>query len=490
MRAIFLIGTLFACNGNKIDESNFTQLYPKMVVSAESVDMEVVVLYTGQEEFQIINAGLAELKITDISITNNDDGVYQISPVIEDGLLEVEPSEPLTVLVNFEPGTYRQYDREIVISSDDLESPEFRLPLNGEGIDGPVPDIEVMPRALEFGTVLQNESELLYFVLTNRGTGDLIVDSIVLSGSSAFQLQADISGVSYGLEQSANIVVSYSPTEEGGDNATLTVTSNDPDEGTQTVVLLGNGGGDYEHPIASFNCPGDIDPPKTIYLSGSNSYDPGGQEPLSYQWTLNDKPSGSSTSIEEPTLEQTPFFVDVAGDYSIGLVVANTLGVESEPVICEFEAIPDKAVHVELSWDTSNSDLDLHMVLEGYDYYSYAGDCCWCNPNPSWGETGNEDDPNLSLDNRLGYGPEAIHITSPYDGDYNIMVNYFSNGGGGDSTATVRVYLDGILIAEEARLLSRRDLWNVGYVNWSNGVGSFIVENETPVTATVFGCQQ
>jgi hypothetical protein len=360
--------------------------------------------------------------------------------------------------------------------------------LNGEGIDGPIPDIEISPRSLDFGTVAQNESELQYFVLTNRGTGDLIIDSMVLTGSSAFQVQSDLTGVAYGLEQSGHIVVTYSPTEEGGDNATLTITSNDPDEEVQTVILLGNGGGDYEYPIADFTCPSEVDPPTTVNLNANDSYDPNGNEPLRYQWTLHERPAGSSTGIDEPTLEQTPLFVDVAGDYNVELVVINSVGLASEPVSCDFTAIPDESIHVELSWDTNNTDLDLHMVMEGFEFYSYDGDCCWCNPNPGWGEDGNADDPNLSLDNRVGYGPEEIHISTPYNGAYNLLVHFFNDNGGGDTTATLRVYLDGVMIAEESRFLEKRDLWDVGYIYWNNGAGQFVVENETPVPAQQFSC--
>lgn len=489
MRTIFLMSSLslFACTGE--EEIKLTQLYPQMVLSTEELNMEVVVLYDGQEEFQIMNTGLAELEVTSISISDNADGMYRLAPIIEEGtLLEVEPSEPLTVVVDFEPETYRRYDREIIITSNDPENPEFHLPLNGEGIDGPIPDIHITPRTLDFGTVAQNESELKYFVLSNQGAGDLIIDSIELEGDSAFQLQSDLSGVSYGLEQSANIVVTYSPTEEGGDNASLTITSNDPDEQEQKVVLLGNGGGDYEIPVAVIDCPTNVDPPKVGYFSAAESYDPDGQEPLIYQWTLNSRPAGSSTEVNEPTLEQTTMLLDVAGDYNVGLVVSNALGVESEPVSCDVFSIPDESIHVELSWDANFSDVDLHMVLEGYDFFSYAGDCCWCNPNPEWGEEGGEDDPIFSLDNRIGYGPEEIHIETPVDGAYNIFVNYFDDHGGGDTTATIRVYIDGQMVAEEHRLLEQRELWDDGYIYWEGGVGAFAVQNESPVEAEVFAC--
>jgi len=95
----------------------------------------------------------------------------------------------------------------------------------------------------------------------------------------------------------------------------------------------------------------------------------------------------------------------------------------------------------------------------------------------------------LSLDNRIGYGPEEVEIDTPYDGSYNIFVHYFNGNGNGATTATVRVYLDGAIIAEESRLLSPRDLWDVGYIYWLAGTGQFVVENEAPSSTTISACE-
>ena len=98
---VFIVG----CLGGKGGDINITQLYPNITVNTETVDFEgVVVLYDQNLEFQIINSGLAELEISDISITNNEDGMYSLEPTSG----EIEPNESLTVLVHFEPETYRR----------------------------------------------------------------------------------------------------------------------------------------------------------------------------------------------------------------------------------------------------------------------------------------------------------------------------------------------------------------------------------------------
>ena len=124
--------------------------------------------------------------------------------------------------------------------------------------------------------------------------------------------------------------------------------------------------------------------------------------------------------------------------------------------------------------------MDLHLVQRQggeYDLFSIDTDCCWCNPNPAWGASGNGDDPQLSLDNRVGYGPEAIHIEYPYEGTYGIFVHYFDDKGGGVSTATLKIYIDGVLSATESMILEERDMWMVGEFLFSNSVGTFIASD-------------
>ena len=94
------------------------------------------------------------------------------------------------------------------------------------------------------------------------------------------------------------------------------------------------------------------------------------------------------------------------------------------------------------------------------------GDCCWCDPNPNWGTEGSGDDPTLALDNRRGYGPENTHIEDPYDGRYFIKAHYFEDRGGGSTTVTARIWIDGVLAAEVSEVMTKRYAWDVGYIDW------------------------
>ena len=71
---------------------------------------------------------------------------------------------------------------------------------------------------------------------------------------------------------------------------------------------------------------------QTVILDGSSSSDPDG-DPLTYAWTLVSAPDGSGASISDPAAVETAIVVDVAGSYSIQLVVNDG----------EFDSVPDTA---------------------------------------------------------------------------------------------------------------------------------------------------
>jgi PKD repeat protein len=67
-----------------------------------------------------------------------------------------------------------------------------------------------------------------------------------------------------------------------------------------------------------------------VQLDGSHSYDPDGQ-PITYQWSILSKPVGSNATLTGPTTAKPSFVADVHGDYSIQLIVTDSLGAASSP---------------------------------------------------------------------------------------------------------------------------------------------------------------
>jgi hypothetical protein len=208
-------------------------------------------------------------------------------------------------------------------------------------------------------------------------------------------------------------------------------------------------------------------------FDASDSYDPDG-DTLNYQWTMLERPTGSNASIipVEQDGSKVEFFVDFAGDYEIQVKVTDSQGL-SDTERMTFSATPWQGIHVELSWDTAESDVDLHFlnVSEDAEFYVAPWDCHYANPAPEWGDSSdNEDDPRLDIDDTTGYGPENINIPEPKAADYEINVHYYSDDGQGATTARVRIFLSGELIFEDSALLSSTGkVWRVGKLAWPTG---------------------
>ena len=82
-----------------------------------------------------------------------------------------------------------------------------------------------------------------------------------------------------------------------------------------------------------------------------------------------------------------------------------------------------------LMWDTG-ADLDLHLVRPGGSYEAPNDDCFWWSPNPDWGVPGDpNDDPELNIEDRDGYGPECIVLPRAAAGEYSLYIHHQNAGG-------------------------------------------------------------
>ncbi len=435
---------------------------------------EVVALYESSIPFTIVNAGRADLNVKDIRIKDNADGIFSVAwdPAADDDgnddVMALEPDESAVVYVTFMPATYLDYARTLEIESNDPDSPVVKVSLQGVGVDGDIPDIQVSQSAVDFGDVEPGDDDIAWFTIKNVGDGDLDISSIAQTGSGAFVAQTPLSAQTIPPEGEVQVIFEYAPTVATGDSGKLVITSNDPDEEEVEVLLVGNGGSDDEYPVAVIDCDAVVRPLTTYDLDGRGSYDPNGGTLTSYAWTLLEAPQGSTSELINENTDYATLFIDTAGDWEVGLSVTNDVGLSSAPTRCAFEAIPEDKIHVELSWNTGDTDLDLHLVQAGFDFFDNRGDCCWCNKNPDWGTSSTADDPLLALDNIVGYGPEDLTVDAPGDGDYEVKVHYFKDlqGSGAVTTATVKVWLNGALAGTYSQNLTHNQVWDVGYIRW------------------------
>ena len=285
----------------------------------------------------------------------------------------------------------------------------------------------------------------------------------VLGACSDYDLYRD-------KEQSLPAEGDTAPPRPGTDDPEDTGAAPDTDTDTEEPV-------DETAPVANAGVDQWVSPLDTVWLDGRSSYDPGGNEPLTYQWTLMSKPAGSTVDITWfATWEQPFFFADLAGDYEFQLNVTNTLGIsDPTPDTVVVTAEPSDGFYVQVSWDTSDTDIDLHLLRTSSSaIFDSPDDACFCNTNPSWYNSGTADDPSLDWDDIDGYGPETTTIDSPANGDYRILLHFYGENGNTScdgpcksTNITIKVYVAGTLIDTMTGTMDDAgQVWEAGTFSW------------------------
>ena len=115
------------------------------------------------------------------------------------------------------------------------------------------------------------------------------------------------------------------------------------------------------------------------------------------------------------------------GSGSHGVEVRSPNGEVARSQFYETQAnrVPVK-LRVVLSWDSDNTDLDLHVVSPDGQHVFYGARVA-----PNGGS--------LDVDVTTGFGPEIFATPSPVQGAYHVFVNYFGAGEQRDAVITAQV---------------------------------------------------
>jgi hypothetical protein len=353
------------------------------------------------------------------------------------------------------------------------------IPISGEGFGEPVPDIYAKPSEVDFGELeVGQSSEDQSIVVGNAGPGLLSTYTISIDDPLNFALiPGSAANASFSNGDVGYLSVQFTPQQAGNLSATISISSNDPDEDPFLIPVFGVAN---DHPIGKGPvavCGPDFDsaPFETENYDGSASYDPDGL-PLDFQWVLT-PPAGSGAYLSSYVVPSPSIALDIAGDYMAELTVTNTND-QSDSCTQTIHAIPNENFRIELFWEDPD-DMDLHLLRPQSPAtpHSAPGDCFYANMNPDWGVAGYAgDDPSLDLDDIPGTGPENINIlnpaVSPYDGWYQVFVHdypgtvdyYPSNG------VTVNIYLNGVLTQTYNFSMSGEDTdYYVAKIEWPSG---------------------
>ncbi|MFZ2198766.1 MAG: choice-of-anchor D domain-containing protein, partial [Thermodesulfovibrionales bacterium] len=288
-------------------------LVPVPSVSPSSKDFGSVTVggTSGVQTFTVSNTGTGDLIIGTVSLVGtqfvkeNDTCSAQI----------LAPSGTCTMDVKFTP------------SSTGLKSVSLTIPTNypaattaalsGTGV---LPNAAIAPFSQNFGPVeVGASSSAQTFTISNSGTADLIIGTVILSGAdvSDFVMQNDTCSAQTLIPSgSCTIQAIFSPLTAGSKAANLSIPSNDLDTPTLNAALSGTGF--ISPPVAAFSesiTTGDA--PLAVTFSDLSI-----NNPTAWSWDFGG--SGSSN-------EQNPLHTfRTSGTYSVTLTSSNAGGFDVE----------------------------------------------------------------------------------------------------------------------------------------------------------------
>jgi len=126
------------------------------------------------------------------------------------------------------------YDADIVISSNDPDEPEVRIPVHFHVVG--VPDIAVSEDNLNYGSVFTSYSSTDTLIVYNEGNDSLTVSNMS-SDNSDFVV--NVTNFSLAAGKNQEVVVTFTPSATGSITGILTLTSDDPDESNLEIYLEG-----------------------------------------------------------------------------------------------------------------------------------------------------------------------------------------------------------------------------------------------------------
>jgi hypothetical protein len=260
-------------------------------------------------------------------------------------------------------------------------------------------------------------------------------------------------------------------------------------------------------------------PLTTVEVDGSSSTTPAGGTITQYTWNLDSAPANNTSTVGSG--QKFPFYLELAGDYVISLVVHSSDAYgdmcTSSPATVTIHVVPPPGIHVELTWQEPYGDVDLHYVGPGGALYQQPtdtpqGDLFWAYsqhsyrgttllsftdpftglpvsppPAPDWGlnnmvypDGNTSNDASLDVDQQWGKGPENVNHSSPFDGDYTVIAQYFCSrqctqdpltgtvscpASSGPATAILKVFVNGVQQWTGRQVITQRDVWEAATVS-------------------------
>ncbi|MBK7864546.1 MAG: choice-of-anchor D domain-containing protein [Archangiaceae bacterium] len=456
-----------------------TQTFPVLSPPLDEYDFGTVPVLNEVLEptIPVDNVGGATMLVSNVRLTDGE-GPFTLkaSP------MEVQRSTAGAIVVSFVPPREQDYTATLQFETNDTEHPMVTVKLKGKGSTRA--KMELDPKELDFGRVNECTTGLQTFTLKSTGTADLKLTDISFTDGTDPRFSKVGSWTTpatvpfkdrNGLNGEISLTVKFNATGgmTGAAMGGIRIRGTDPDQPEVTIPLKATVN---QAPVPKIAPLGNGAPGQMVTLDGSMSMDPDGDTPLTYKWTLRSAPISASTSISAPDMASTGMTLDpmLPGSYEVQLDVTDGAGAKNcAPARQTIVASPAQKLLVEMFWDNSKTDIDLHVLRTATSVVGRApDDCYYANLAPDWGMPGNTDDPALLRDALTGYGPEIFGYVNPIDSTYRVMAEFANEHlePMPATNVTIRVYLFGVVKFEQSKQLTMKgQRWPAVDVTWPSG---------------------
>ncbi len=216
------------------------QTSPQLTVSSTSLNFGSVTVNMGStQSLTLTSTGTAPVTVSSAAISGAG-----FTIVAQTFPMTLNPTQSVTIQVQFNPATTGAASGQIAISSNSTSGSTSMVALAGTGsaASGPQtsPQLAVSATSLSFGSVTVNTGSTQSLTLTSTGTAPVTVSSAAISGAG-FTIVAQTFPVTLNPTQSVTIQIQFKPTAAGAASGQITINSNSTTGGTALVALGGTG---------------------------------------------------------------------------------------------------------------------------------------------------------------------------------------------------------------------------------------------------------
>ena len=203
---------------------------PVIVVDPTSIDFgSVRVTQSDTKTVTITNAGLSNLIVSAIS---DPGGPFTIvnKPALP---VTIPSTQSVTFSVRFAPVFIGRVNADFTIQSNDPNAPFTAVALTGVGAGAPVPNLDINPDFIDFGTTPKSVT----VDIKNTGEADLLIASLI-QPAAPFAVTGSATGTLKAGEKKV-LTVTFAPSSLGVFTSGIGVVSNDPDTFLTFITLKG-----------------------------------------------------------------------------------------------------------------------------------------------------------------------------------------------------------------------------------------------------------